>query len=118
KLYGFDEPVVKRFAMWTWKLLTFQFGDSYFHHKKVIDLVREKLPVSLSLGVASFFLTYLCCIPLGIRKAVRDGSTFDFASSFIVLIGYSIPGFVLGVLLILLFGGGTFWDLFPIRGLV
>lgn len=118
KLYGFDQPVVERFAVWTWKLFTFQFGDSYFHHKKVIDLVAEKLPVSLSLGVASFFLTYLLCIPLGIAKAVKDGSAFDFSTSFVVLIGYSIPGFVLGVLLILLFGGGSFWDVFPIRGLV
>jgi len=118
KLYGFDKPLPERLGNWIYKLFTFQFGDSYFHHKKVLDLVEEKLPVSLSLGVASFFLTYLLCIPLGIAKAVRDGSAFDVGTSAIVLIGYSIPGFVLGVLLILLFGGGTFWDVFPIRGLV
>jgi microcin C transport system permease protein len=118
KLYGFDKPVAQRFVEWTWKLFTFQFGDSYFHHQKVLDLVKDKLPVSVSLGVASFFLTYLLCIPLGIAKAVRDGSAFDVVSSTIVLIGYSIPGFVLGVLLILLFGGGSFWEVFPIRGLV
>lgn len=118
RLYGFDKPVHERLVTWTWRLFTFQFGESYFHHKKVTDLVIEKLPVSVSLGVASFFITYLLCIPLGIAKAVRDGSAFDLASSTFVLIGYSIPGFVLGVLLILLLGGGTFWDIFPIRGLV
>lgn len=118
KLYGFDRPVGERLVRWTWKLLTFQFGDSYFHHKSVIELVVEKLPVSVSLGVFSFFLTYATCIPLGIAKAVRNGSKFDFFSSLLIFVGYSIPGFVLGVLLILLFGGGTFWNIFPIRGLV
>ena len=118
RLYGFDKPVHVRLLNWIWRLFTFQFGESYFHHKKVTDLVIEKLPVSVSLGVASFFITYLLCIPLGIAKAVRDGSAFDLATSAVVLVGYSIPGFVLGVLLILLFGGGTFWDVFPIRGLV
>lgn len=118
RLYGFDKPVHERLFTWVWRLFTFQFGESYFHHKKVTDLVIEKLPVSVSLGVASFFITYLLCIPLGIFKAVRNGTAFDLATSAIVLVGYSIPGFVLGVLLILLFGGGTFWDIFPIRGLV
>jgi microcin C transport system permease protein len=118
KLYGFDQPVHVRLFQWIVKLFTFQFGDSYFHNKKVVDLIAEKLPVSVSLGVASFFLTYLTCIPLGIAKAVRDGSAFDLATSFIVLIGYSIPGFVLGVLLIWLFAGGSFLDWFPLRGLV
>ncbi len=117
KLYDFDKPVHVRLVMWVTKLFTFQFGESYFHHKEVIELVKEKLPVSVSLGVASFFLTYLLCIPLGIAKAVRDGSPFDLLTSTVVLVGYSIPGFVLGVLLILLFGGGSFWDVFPIRGL-
>lgn len=118
RLYGFDKPVHERLLTWIWRLFTFQFGESYFHHKKVTDLVIEKLPVSVSLGVASFFITYLLCIPLGIAKAVRDGTAFDLATSAVVLVGYSIPGFVLGVLLILLFGGGTFWDIFPIRGLI
>lgn len=118
KLYDFDKPVHVRLGNWIVKLFTFQFGESYFHHKQVVELVKEKLPVSVSLGVASFFLTYLLCIPLGIAKAVREGSAFDLATSSVVLIGYSIPGFVLGVLLILLFGGGSFWDVFPIRGLV
>lgn len=118
RLYEFDKPWYVRLVSWTYRLFTFQFGESYFHHKQVTELVAEKLPVSASLGLASFFLTYLLCIPLGIAKAVRDGTAFDLATSTVVLIGYSIPGFVLGVLLILLFGGGTFWDLFPIRGLM
>ncbi len=117
KLYGFDEPWYTRLVKWTYRLFTFQFGDSYFHHKPVVELVAEKLPVSISLGVASFFLTYLLCIPLGIAKAVREGSAFDFLTSSIVLIGYSVPSFVLGVLLIMLFGGGNYFDIFPIRGL-
>ncbi|MFK7823099.1 MAG: ABC transporter permease subunit [Oligoflexales bacterium] len=118
KLYGFDKPVYQRFLSWCYKLFTFQFGESYFYHRKVIDLVKDKLPVSVSLGVISFLLTYLICIPLGIAKGVKVGSTFDVVTSVIVLIGYSVPGFVLGVFLIVLFGGGSFWDLFPIRGLV
>ena len=117
QLYGFDKPWPVRLASWTYKLFTFQFGESYFHHKKVIALVREKLPVSLWLGVSSFFLTYLLCIPLGVAKAVREGTSFDVVTSVIVLLGYSVPGFVLGVLLIWLLGGGSFWDVFPIAGL-
>ena len=118
KLYGFDKPLPVRFLNWCYKLFTFQFGESYFYHREVIDLVKEKLPVSVSLGVISFLLTYLICIPLGIAKGVREGSVFDLVTSVFVLIGYSIPGFVLGVFLIVLFGGGSFWDIFPIRGLV
>ena len=117
QLYGFDKPWPVRLASWIFKLFNFQFGESYFHHKKVIDLVREKLPVSLWLGVSSFFLTYVLCIPLGMAKAVREGSSFDVVTSVVVLVGYSVPGFVLGVLLIWLFGGGSFWDVFPIAGL-
>ena len=118
QLYGFDRPLHERFFDWVRRLFTFQFGESYFYHRKVIDLVVDKLPVSVSLGVISFLLTYLICIPLGIMKALRVGSTFDLASSIVVLIGYSIPGFVLGIFLLVLFGGGSFWEIFPIRGLV
>ncbi len=117
KLYGFDKPWHERLKTLTVNLLTFQFGESYFHHKSVFDLVKEKMPVSLWLGLSSFFITYLICIPLGVMKAVKDGEAFDVITSLIVLIGYSIPGFVLGVLLIWLFGGGSVWDVFPIRGL-
>lgn len=118
KLYGFDKPMHERLLEWVWRLFTFQFGESYFHNKEVIELIKEKLPVSVSLGVASFFLTYALCIPLGIAKAIKSGTAFDFVTSALVLIGYSIPGFVLGVLLIWLFAGGSFFDWFPLRGLV
>ncbi|MDH4224095.1 MAG: ABC transporter permease subunit [Deltaproteobacteria bacterium] len=116
-LYGFDQPVHVQFWNWLARLATFDFGDSYYHHQKVVDLVKEKLPVSISLGVWSFFIVYLTCIPLGIYKAVREGTVFDAASSVFILVAYSIPGFVLGIFLIVLFGGGSFWSVFPLRGL-
>ncbi|MBF0175282.1 MAG: microcin C ABC transporter permease YejB [Magnetococcales bacterium] len=118
KLYGFDRPAPERFLHMMWNYLRFEFGDSYYHHRRVVDLVIDKLPVSISLGMWTFFLTYLISIPLGIRKAVRHGSRFDVATSTVIMVGYSIPGFVLGILLIVLFGGGSFWDVFPLRGLV
>jgi microcin C transport system permease protein len=117
RLYGFDKPVHVQFWNWLQRLFTFDFGESYYHHRTVVALVLEKLPVSISLGGWSFLLTYLTCIPLGIRKAVRDGSRFDSVTSVIILVGYSVPGFVLGIFLIVLFGGGSFWDVFPLRGL-
>ncbi len=117
RLYGFDQPVYLQLWHWMRRLFTFDFGESYYHHRSVVSLVAEKLPVSISLGGWSFLLTYLTCIPLGIRKAVRDGSRFDSITSVLILVGYSIPGFVLGIFLIVLFGGGSFWDVFPLRGL-
>lgn len=117
-LYGFDKPAHERFLTMMFNYASFDLGDSYFHNKSVIDLVISKLPVSISLGVWSFFIVYLTCIPLGIAKAMRDGSTFDVITSTIILIGYAIPGFVLGITLLVLFGGGSFWDVFPLRGLV
>ena len=117
-LYGFDKPAWRRFVEMMGNYLTFNFGTSFFHHQSVIELIVSKLPVSISLGLWTFFLTYLTCIPLGIAKAVRDGSTFDVASSTVILIGYAIPGFVLGITLLVLFGGGSFFDIFPLRGLV
>ncbi len=117
-LYGFDKPVHERFVDMVGNYATFNLGDSYFHHKSVMDLVISKLPVSISLGLWTFFIVYLTSIPLGIAKAVRDGSHFDIASTTIVLIGYAIPGFVLGITLLVLFGGGSFWSVFPLRGLV
>ncbi len=118
QLYGFDKPAWERFLHMVWNYLRFDFGESYYHHKQVVDLVIEKMPVSISLGMWTFVLTYLISIPLGIRKAVRHGSRFDAFTSTLILVGYSIPGFVLGVLLVVLFGGGSFWDFFPLRGLV
>lgn len=117
ELYGFNEPVHVQFWNWVVRLFTFDFGESYYHHRTVVELVVDKLPVSVSLGGWSFLLTYLTCIPLGIAKAVRHGTRFDSVSSVIILVGYSIPGFVLGIFLIVLLGGGSFWDLFPLRGL-
>ena len=118
KLYGFDKPPLQRFGDMMRNYLAFDFGQSYYHHMSVADLVISKLPVSMSLGLWSFLIVYTVCIPLGIAKAVRDGSTFDVISSSAILIGYAIPGFVLGIVLIVLFGGGSFWNIFPLRGLV
>ena len=117
-LYGFDKPVHQRFFDMLVNYATFNLGDSYFHHKSVLDLVISKLPVSISLGMWTFFIVYLTSIPLGIAKAARDGSRFDIASTSVILIGYAIPGFVLGITLLVLFGGGSFWSVFPLRGLV
>ncbi len=116
--YGFDKPALQRYFEMLGNYLTFDLGESYFQHKSVIELISEKLPVSISLGMWTFFLTYLTCIPLGVAKAVRDGTPFDLFTSTLVLIGYAIPGFVLGIAMLVLFGGGSFWDLFPLRGLV
>jgi microcin C transport system permease protein len=118
ELYGFDKPVHERFISMMKSYLTFDFGESYFHNRSVIELIISKLPVSISLGVWTFFIVYLTCIPLGIAKAMRDGSLFDVVSSTVILIGYSIPGFVLGITLLVFFGGGSFFDVFPLRGLV
>ncbi len=117
-IYGFDKPAYQRFFMMMWNYLTFDFGTSYFHHKSVVELVLSKMPVSLSLGIWSFLLTYLTCIPLGIKKAIRDGTPFDVFTSTLILVGYAIPGFVLGITLLVLFGGGSFWNAFPLRDLV
>jgi microcin C transport system permease protein len=117
-LYGFDKPLYQRFIGMMKNYLVFDLGDSYFHNRSVMDLIVSKLPVSISIGVWTFLIVYTTCIPLGIAKAMRDGSMFDVVSSTLVLIGYSIPGFVLGITLLVLFGGGSFWDVFPLRGLV
>ncbi|WP_205749357.1 microcin C ABC transporter permease YejB [Desulfopila sp. IMCC35008] len=117
KLYGFDKPPVVRFFIMMKNYLIFDFGESYYYRQGVVDLVISRMPVSMSLGLWSFLLVYSVCIPLGIAKAVRDGSRFDMLSSTFILIGYAIPGFVLGVLLIVLFGGGSFWNIFPLRGI-
>ncbi len=117
-LYGFDQPPYQRFLIMIANYSTFNFGDSYIHHQSVLELIISKLPVSLTLGLWTFFLTYLICIPLGIAKAMHDGSRFDVITSSLILFGYAIPNFVLGILLIVLFSGGSFWDIFPLRGLV
>lgn len=117
-LYGFDKPAYQRFLEMIGNYATFDLGESYYHQRSVMALIVSKLPVSISLGMWTFFIVYLTCIPLGIAKAVRDGTPFDIASSTVILVGYAIPGFVLGIVLLVLFGGGSFWDVFPLRGLV
>ena len=115
--FGFDKPAYQRFLMMIWNYMRFDFGESYFRSISVIDLVLEKMPVSITLGLWSTLLAYLVSIPLGIRKAVRDGSRFDVWSSGIVIAAYAIPGLLFGIMLIVLFAGGSYWQVFPLRGL-
>jgi len=117
KQFGFDKPAHERFLLMLWNFTTFDFGKSYFRDVSVLQLIKEKLPVSMSLGIFMTLLTYLISIPLGIRKAVSDGSPFDTWTSSIIIVGYAIPGFLFAILLIILFAGGSFWDFFPLRGL-
>ncbi|HMF26248.1 MAG TPA: microcin C ABC transporter permease YejB [Pseudolabrys sp.] len=117
KQFGFDKPAPERFALMLWNYLRFDFGKSYFRDISVLQLIKEKLPVSISLGITLTLLTYLISIPLGIRKAVEDGSPFDTWTSSLIIVGYAIPGFLFAILLIILFAGGTFFDWFPLRGL-
>ena len=117
KLYGFDKPAPVRYVEMLRNFAQFNLGRSFTHNRPVWDLIKEKLPVSISLGLWTFVISYLISVPLGIAKAVRDGSRFDTLSTLLVLIGFAIPGFVLGVFLIVLLAGGTFWDVFPLRGL-
>ena len=118
KQFGFDKPPLERFASMMWNYIRFDFGQSYFRDISVLDLIKEKLPVSITLGLWMTLLGYGVSIPLGIAKAIRDGSRFDVWTSSIVIIGYALPGFLVAVLLIVLFAGGSFWDIFPLRGLV
>jgi microcin C transport system permease protein len=117
KQFGFDKPAYQRFGIMLWNFATFDFGKSFFRDTSVLQLIKEKLPVSMSLGIWMTLLTYLISIPLGIRKAVADGSRFDVWTSSVIIIGYAIPGFLFAILLIILFAGGSFWDFFPLRGL-
>ena len=114
-MYGFDKPAPERFVQMLKQYATFDLGKSFFQNKDVWILIKEKLPVSISLGLWTFFISYLISVPLGVAKAVRAGSKFDFVTTLIVLFGYAIPGFVLGVALLVIFGGQLQW--FPLRGL-
>ena len=118
KEFGFDKPPLTRYFLMMRNYAHFDLGQSYYRHDSVMAVIRSKLPVSITIGLWTLILTYMVSLPLGIAKAVRAGSRFDLISSVIVLIGYAIPGFVLGVLLLMLFGGGTFWSVFPMRGLI
>jgi microcin C transport system permease protein len=117
KQFGFDKPAHERFLLMLGNYARFDFGKSYFRDVRVIDLIKEKLPVSMSLGIWMTLLTYLISIPLGIRKAVQDGARFDTWTSAIIIVGYALPGFLVAILLIILFAGGSFFDWFPLRGL-
>jgi microcin C transport system permease protein len=117
--FGFDKPAYERFAVMLWNYLRFDFGKSYFRDVSILQLIKEKLPVSISLGLWMTLLSYAISIPLGVAKAVREGSRFDIWTSAIVIIGYAIPGFLFAILLIILFGeGSSFAPFFPLRGLV
>jgi len=117
KQFGFDKPAYVRFFIMVKNYLLFDFGQSFFRDISVISLIKEKLPVSISLGLWMTLLTYLVSIPLGIAKAVRDGSRFDTVTSSMIIVGYAVPGFLLAIFLIVLFAGGSFWNIFPLRGL-
>ena len=115
--FGFDKPPLERFLNMMWDYMRFDFGESYFRSISVVDLVLEKMPVSITLGLWTTLLAYLISIPLGIRKAVRDGSGFDTWTSAVVIVAYAIPGFLFAILLLILFAGGSYWKIFPLRGL-
>ncbi len=117
KQFGFDKPAYERFFIMLGNYLRFDFGKSYFRDVTVVELIKEKLPVSISLGLWMTLISYLISIPLGIRKAVKDGTPFDVWSSGVIIIGYAIPGFLFAILLIILFAGGSFFQIFPLRGL-
>ncbi|KAA9005259.1 microcin C ABC transporter permease YejB [Histidinibacterium aquaticum] len=116
--FGFDKPPLERFLNMMWNYIRFDFGESYFRNISVIDLVLEKMPVSITLGLWSTLIAYLVSIPLGIKKATRDGTPFDTWTSGAIIVGYAIPGFLFAILLIVLFAGGSYFRLFPLRGLV
>ncbi|MGB7433068.1 MAG: microcin C ABC transporter permease YejB [Ahrensia sp.] len=116
--FGFDKPPLERFGLMIWNYLRFDFGESYFRDITVIDLILEKMPVSISLGLWITLISYAISIPLGIKKAISDGSRFDVWTSGVVIVAYAIPGFLFAILLIILFAGGSFYDWFPLRGLV
>ena len=116
--FGFDKPLHVRFWIMLKNFLVFDFGESFFQSKSVVDLVIEKLPVSISLGLWTTVLVYLISIPLGIAKAVRDGQSFDIWTSAVIIFANAIPGFLFAILLVVLFAGGSFWDIFPLRGIV
>ena len=118
KQFGFDKPAYQRFFEMMWNYMRFDFGESYFRSISVVDLVLEKMPVSISLGLWSTVLAYLISIPLGIRKAVKDGSPFDTWTSGILIAAYAIPGFLFAIMLLVLFAGGSYYQIFPLRGLV
>lgn len=118
KQYGFDKPVLVRYGIWIKNLATLDFGRSFTHEEPVIDVIARKMPVSIQFGIVSFILSYLVCIPMGVFKAVKHGQKFDTVTSVVLFMAYSTPSFMLAILMIVLFGGGSFFDWFPIQGIV
>mgnify|MGYP003625530676 FL=1 len=118
KQFGFDKPATERFLLMMWNYIRFDFGESYFRDVSVLDLIIEKMPVSISLGIWILLISYIISVPLGIKKAVSDGSRFDIWTSGVIIIAYAVPGFLFGIMLIVMFAGGSFFDWFPLRGLV
>ena len=116
KFYGFDLPIHLRYVRWLGNLLTFNLGKSYVYAEPVWDVIKSRFPISIYFGLIGFTLTYLICVPLGVAKAVKNGSTFDFTTSAIVFMGYAVPGWAFGGLMLTLLGGGSFWDVFPLGG--
>lgn len=116
KHYHFDKPIPVAYALWLGDLVQLDLGKSYKYNIPVIEVIVGRFPISIYFGLIGFVLAYVVCVPLGVLKAVRHGSSFDFVSSAVVFVGYSIPGWALGVLLLVLFGGGSFWDVFPLGG--
>jgi microcin C transport system permease protein len=116
RYYGFDKPVHIRYLAWLGNVVRLDLGNSYIYQEPVWDVIKSRFPVSIFLGLTGFLLSYLVCVPLGVLKAVRHRSRFDFTSSFIVFLGYSVPGWALGTALLVLFGGGSFWSVFPLGG--
>ncbi len=117
KQYGFDKPLLVRYGIWMKNLSTLNFGDSFKYEEPVTELIASKFPVSLTFGIVSFILTYLVCIPLGVLKAIRDGSAFDRATSLVLFVAYSVPPVMLGILLLVFFAGSSYFDWFPLSGL-
>jgi microcin C transport system permease protein len=116
RFYGFDKPVHIRYLEWLGNVVRLDLGNSYIYQEPVWDVIKSRFPISVSLGLTGFLLSYLICVPLGVLKAVRHRSRFDFVSSFLVFLGYSVPGWALGTALLVLFGGGSFWSVFPLGG--
>jgi microcin C transport system permease protein len=116
RYYGFDKPVHIRYAQWLWNVVNLDLGNSYIYQDPVWDVIKSRFPVSIFLGLTGFLLSYLVCVPLGVFKAIQHGTRFDFVSSFVVFLGYSVPGWALGTGLLVVFGGGSLWNVFPLGG--
>lgn len=117
KQYGFDKPIYERYWIWLKNLVKLDFGESFTYEEEVTSVIASKFPVSLQFGIMSLILSYLISIPLGVFKAIKSGSKFDYVTSFILFLAYSIPGFMLAIILIVYFAGGSYFDIFPIGGL-